>query len=186
MFDRGAEMFGEDGRALSGLRCRASVDADWPVVNQNGPRLRDARPHVPVVNTRDASVEQSDLEKTFPAYQDRRGQHLKIQFQDLPEEVAAARARDGNLSGRNAVLIGEQYGTRDETGFGYRFEQCELVRERVGQPQVVVVEEGDVIARAREQSDVSRTGHALIAFESNVFDAAQPFAHTRRPVSRRV
>src|SRR5205085_10532949 len=42
------------------------------------------------------------------------------------------------------------------------------------------------VARARKQADVSRTRHALIAFESHVFNPAQSFAHTRCPVRRRV
>ena len=75
---------------------------------------------------------------------------MHAQLEYFPEQIAALGPHQSGFSSRCAMLIAEQYATRDEACLRQSFEQGQLMIERAGQTQIVVVEKGDEVSSAFE------------------------------------
>jgi hypothetical protein len=59
-------------------------------------------------------------------------------------------------------------------------ERFDLGVERISQACVVVVEKTEILATARRQSNVPRSGYALVVLDPNVVDTGKSPAHLGR------
>jgi hypothetical protein len=109
---------------------------------------------------------------------------MQIQFQYLPEKIAARGLWQRDFSSRLAILIGEQDSTGNKASVRRLFQQRALMVKRSGQAKVIVVEEADEVSGAYQQTNISGASHSLVPIETHVFYAGQIRTDVCRVVGR--
>jgi len=103
----------------------------------------------------------------------------EITSHELPKDVALRTGRRVDVASWVALLIAPHGLPINHSGRGLPFQNFDLPLKRTGQARVVVIQETQVLASTSNNSNISRSGYLLIAFDANVVNARQTLANPR-------